>query len=65
MRAILLIVGVLALLMGLLWIGQGLGLIMWPSSSSMLADRHWAMNGAVVALAGAALIWLFGRRRSE
>ncbi len=65
MRVILLIVGVVALLMGLLWIGQGLGVIMWPSSSFMLADRRWALNGAVVAIAGTALIWLFGRRRGE
>ncbi len=63
MRAVLLIVGVLALLMGLLWIGQGTGLVMWPASSFMLADRQWAINGAVLAGLGALAIWFSRRRR--
>ena len=62
MRAVLLIVGVLALLMGLLWIGQGTGLVMWPASSFMLADRKWAYIGAATALLGLVLIG-FARRR--
>jgi len=62
LRRIALLLGALALAMGLLWIGQGLGLVMWPASSFMLADRTWAMNGAVLAAIGAALLWV-GRRR--
>ncbi len=62
MKALLLIIGILAILMGLLWIGQGLGIVMWPSSSFMLADRQWAVNGAILAGAGLLLIW-FSRRR--
>ncbi len=62
MRAILSVIGVLALLMGLLWIGQGLGYIHWPQSSFMLDQRPWAWRGAVLAIVGAALI-AFGRRR--
>ena len=58
-RMVLMLVCLLALLMGLLWIGQGLGLIMWPASSFMLADRQWAINGAIlVATALAALVLL-------
>ena len=53
-----LIVGVLAVAMGLLWLGQGTGLIMWPKSSFMLADRTWARNGLLLAAAGAIVIWL-------
>jgi hypothetical protein len=60
-RALLLIIGVLAVLMGLLWIGQGTGLVMWPASSFMLADRSWAVNGAILAAVGAFLIWLSRR----
>lgn len=52
LRTLVLIIAVLAVLMGLLWIGQGLGLIMWPRESFMLADRKWAMNGAILAAAG-------------
>ena len=62
LRGLLALIGILAVLMGLLWIGQGLGLIMWPASSFMLADRQWAVNGALLALFGLALIW-FSRRR--
>ncbi len=55
-------VGVLALLIGGLWIGQGLGLIMWPASSFMLGISQWAINGLFVALGGILCFW-FTRRR--
>lgn len=58
LRRIARFLGALALGMGLLWIGQGLGLILWPASSFMLADRTWAVNGAVLAAIGAGIIWL-------
>jgi hypothetical protein len=61
MRIIMTIIGVLALLMGLLWIGQGFGLVMWPSSSFMLEQKIWALWGSVLAAIGALLIWR-GRR---
>ena len=63
LRALALVIGVLGLLMGLLWMGQGLGLIMWPSSSFMLAERAWAINGMVLALGGATLVYFSRRRR--
>lgn len=56
-RLLMTIIGGLAVLMGMLWVGQGLGIIMWPSSSFMLADRQWALNGAVLAAFGLAAIW--------
>ena len=63
LRILALILGVLAVLMGLLWTGQGLGIIMWPSSSFMLADRQWAVNGSNLAVFGLILIWLSRRGR--
>lgn len=60
-RAILLTLGVLATLMGLLWIGQGLGYVHWPRSSFMLDQRPWADRGAVLAVLGLLLI-MVGRR---
>lgn len=63
MTLILRVFGIAALLMGLLWMGQGAGLIMWPASSFMLAQKVWIMWGGVLALAGAGLLLLAQRRR--
>jgi len=60
-RIVLFVIGGLAVLMGLLWIGQGTGLVMWPSESFMLAQPKWAANGAILAAVGLFVIWL-GRR---
>lgn len=62
LRPILTVVGILAMLMGLLWIGQGTGLVMWPRQSFMLAEGKWAVNGAILGAIGAALLWASGRR---
>lgn len=62
LRSILAVVAVLAIAMGLLWIGQGTGLVMWPESSFMLADRQWAINGAVLAAIGAFALWRARKR---
>jgi hypothetical protein len=57
MRIVARIIGVIALLMGLLWIGQGLGVVKWPASSFMIDVRPWAIRGAALALVGVLLIW--------
>ena len=62
-RPILMVLGVLATLMGLLWIGQGLGYIHWPASSFMLDQRPWADRGAALAVAGLVLILVARRIR--
>ena len=62
MKTGLTIAGVLALLMGLLWIGQGLGYIHWPASSFMLDQRPWALRGAILAVIGLGLL-VYARRR--
>ena len=62
LRALVQVIGILAVLMGLLWVGQGLGLIMWPAESFMLAERQWAINGAILAAVGAVLVSLSRRR---
>ena len=56
MRRALIVVGTLCALLGLLWIGQGLGYIHWPASSFMLDQRPWADRGAAVAVLGLVLI---------
>jgi uncharacterized membrane protein len=57
MRHLLLILGFLALAIGLLWIGQGTGTINWPQSSFMISQIQWAGYGAALAAVGLILIW--------
>jgi hypothetical protein len=57
MRTTLLIVGLLALAVGLLWIGQGTGTIKWPQSSFMINQIEWAGYGAALAALGLIFIW--------
>lgn len=65
LRIVAFVFGVLAIAMGLLWVGQGTGVVMWPADSFMLADRAWAVRGAVLAAVGCIVIWLAGRRNGE
>lgn len=62
MKIVLTVIGVAALLMGLLWIGQGTGIVAWPPSSFMIDQRPWALRGALLAAIGVALLW-YARRR--
>ena len=57
MRQLLLIVGFLALAVGLLWIGQGTGVVKWPASSFMISQLQWAGYGAALGGLGLVLIW--------
>ena len=61
LRTILLVVGVAAALMGLLWIGQGLGYVRWPASSFMISQQVWVDRGAIAAVFGLVLV-LVARR---
>ena len=63
MRLALSILGILGLAMGLLWIGQGLGIVHWPASSFMIDQRPWVIRGAALAVAGLALILVARRKR--
>ncbi|MCK1734817.1 hypothetical protein IVA79_12800 [Bradyrhizobium sp. 138] len=55
MRRFLLVAGLFALAVGLLWIGQGTG--PWPRSSFMVNQLQWAGYGAAMAGFGLVLIW--------
>ena len=52
--------GVILVLLGLLWIGQGLNLI---GGSVMSGQSMWVIIGIVVALVGVWLVWGALRRR--
>ncbi|WP_458388111.1 hypothetical protein [Sphingomonas sp. F9_3S_D5_B_2] len=63
MRTVLLLAGIGALLMGLLWVGQGAGLIHWPASSFMLDQRPWVTRGGILAVIGCIIIGISRVRR--
>lgn len=61
MRTLLLITGLVGLAIGLLWIGQGTGVIVWPQESFMIRQTEWALYGALVAAVGLGLVWMSRR----
>ena len=62
MRLVLQILGVALILAGGLWALQGAGIVMWPESSFMLAQREWVLYGLVTVAVGALLLWWVRRR---
>lgn len=58
LRLILLAIGVIAVLVGLVWIGQGAGFLHYPASSFMINQPQWAFYGIGLAIVGAVLIGL-------
>ena len=44
--------GAIAILIGLIWIGQGTGHFPYPRSSFMINDVAWAYYGAALAVVG-------------
>ena len=62
MRQGLLIIGIIAVLTGLVWIGQGTGYFPYPERSFMVRATQWAWYGTAVLVVGLILIWLSRRR---
>ncbi|WP_200844358.1 hypothetical protein [Rhizobium sp. 18065] len=60
-RILLRVVGILAVLIGLIWIGQGTGVFPYPASSFMINQTPWILRGAILAAIGVAVL-LFVRR---
>jgi hypothetical protein len=65
MKTVVLIVGIIALLMGLIWAGQGLGIVTWHPAGSpqsfMVDNKQWIYIGGATALIGL-LIVIWSRR---
>jgi hypothetical protein len=58
-RIVVVVVGALALVIGAVWIGQGLNLL---PGSFMTGNRMWFWIGTLVALVGLVLVVVGGRR---
>ena len=57
MKRLGIVIGALAILMGLLWMAQGSGNFPYPASSFMIDQSPWILYGAILALAGMVLVW--------
>jgi hypothetical protein len=62
LKAVMAIVGIAMILMGALWMFQGLDIVRWPASSFMLGDTTWTRNGAILVIVGGALVWFAGKK---
>jgi hypothetical protein len=57
------ILAIILVAIGLVWIGQGTGVL--KGTGFMVGDMTWAVIGAVAVVAGVALGWLELRRRRQ
>ncbi len=60
-RRALMIVGAILAVVGLFWLGQGMGIIRWPASSFMIDQYLWVVTGSVTGALGLLLL-LIARR---
>ncbi|TDE97565.1 hypothetical protein EXU48_05125 [Occultella glacieicola] len=60
-KPLLLVVGIIAILIGLVWAGQGAGIL---PGSMMTGDPTWLVIGLILIVAGAVLGYLSTRGRS-
>ena len=63
MHKLLFVAGILLLLMGVLFIGQGTGIFPYPSYSFMVSDMGWAYRGIAIAVLGAIAVLLSRKMR--
>jgi hypothetical protein len=61
MKALLTLVGIVMLLAGLVWMGQGSGYFPYPSWSFMISQVRWVYYGGATAVVGLILIILAQR----
>ncbi|RYY22984.1 MAG: hypothetical protein EOP62_21670 [Sphingomonadales bacterium] len=53
---LLIFAGIAAILFGVLFMLQGLGIVRWPASSTMIDQRVWLWRGLALAVVGAILV---------
>ncbi len=61
MQTLLTIIGIILLIMGFVFMGQGSGYFPYPASSFMINNAKWIYYGGGLAVIGLLLI-VFGRR---
>ena len=63
MRIAMKLIGILAIIVGVIWMGQDSGYFPYPASSFMIDQSPWIAYGAIVAVIGALLLWMGRRKR--
>lgn len=64
MKTALKVLGVLMMIAGIIWVGQGTGYFPYPASSFMINDMTWTYIGAATAVAGAVIFYFaHGRKK--
>jgi hypothetical protein len=61
LRPVLLAVGCVAVLMGIVWIGQGSGVFPYPASSFMIDQTPWVYWGILLAIGGLVVVGISRR----
>jgi hypothetical protein len=56
MKTLLTIIGIILLLAGLVWMGQGSGYFPWPAESFMISQTRWIYYGGATAIVGLLLV---------
>eukprot|EP01035_Chromulina_nebulosa_P062478 gene62477-biopygen45501 len=64
LNIVLSVIGVLAFLLGLVWMGQGSGLFPYPAASPMINQSPWVWWGALLSIVGLVVVWISRRIRS-
>jgi len=60
-RPVLSVIGVLMVLLGIVWIGQGSGYFPYPAASFMINQTPWIYWGLLLAVAGV-IVLLIARK---
>jgi len=61
MQTLLTIVGIILLIMGVVFMGQGSGYFPYPASSFMISQTRWIYYGGGIAIIGLVIIILSRR----
>ncbi|MEM7690416.1 MAG: hypothetical protein AAF291_15475 [Pseudomonadota bacterium] len=61
MKLLVRIIAMALIVFGVMWSLQGLGILMWPPQSFMLAQREWGLYGALTAGFGVLVLLISAR----
>ena len=61
-RHLIFLAGVIVMLLGILWAGQGSGTIPYPPTSPMINNSQWVYYGALMIVLGLGTMW-YARRK--